>query len=230
VASAGRDVTHADPGGDGVRIGVDIGGTFTDVVVIAPGGRVHFQKIASTPEHPEQAVITGIRGVLEETGIAPREVSEVLHGTTVGSNAVLEKTGARAGLITTRGFRDVLEIGRLRTPEMFDLGWDKPEPLVERRLRREVRGRIAADGSEVEPMSEAELLSVTRELLEEGVDSIALCFINSYRNPAHEQVSSRSRAAAFRCAIGRWRARPRTSGWSSSATSCSTGGPSWAMS
>src|SRR5690606_5532781 len=132
------------------------------------------------------AVIAGISGLISEAGIAPQNVREVVHGTTVGSNTLLQKVGVRAGLIATKGFRDVLEIGRLRTPNMFDLQWEKPEPLVPRRYRLEVEERIAADGSIIVPLSESDVLAAAGQLVEAGVESVAICFINSYRNPAHE--------------------------------------------
>ena len=111
----------------------------------------------------------------------------MLHGTTVGSNTILQRTGARTGLITTRGFRDVLEIGRIRMPDMFDLTWDKPKPLVPRRHRLEVVERIAADGSVVEPLNEASVMAAGEQLVAAGIEAVAICLINSYRNPAHEQ-------------------------------------------
>ncbi len=173
--------------GNGARIGVDIGGTFTDLVLSDGQGRTWFHKCASTPAQPEQAVLTGVVDMLRRAGLQPGDLLEVLHGTTVGSNTLLQQSGARTGLITTRGFRDVLEIGRVRTPDMFDLQWDKPAPLVPRRLRREVTERIAADGTVVTPMDEEELRGVGADLAAAGVESIAICFINSFRNPDHER-------------------------------------------
>jgi N-methylhydantoinase A len=108
------------------RIGVDVGGTFTDLVLIDEAGNVSLLKVPSTPAAPDQAVITGVRQILVQAGLEAGDVTEVLHGTTVGSNTLLQKSGARTGLITTRGFRDVLEIGRVRTPTMFDLTWSSP--------------------------------------------------------------------------------------------------------
>jgi len=171
----------------GARIGVDIGGTFTDLVLSDARGRTWFGKRASTPAQPEQAVLTGIVDILQRAGLRPGDLAEILHGTTVGSNTLLQQSGACTGLITTKGFRDVLEIGRVRTPDMFDLQWDKPKPLVPRRLRREVTERIAADGSVVLPLDEDELRAVGGELAVAGVESIAICFINSFRNPTHER-------------------------------------------
>ena len=112
----------------------------------------------------------------------------MLHGTTVGSNTILQRSGAKTGLITTRGFRDVLEIGRIRMPDMFDLTWDKPKPLVPRRHRLEVAERIAADGTRRRAARRGRASSRPAEqLVGEGIEAVAICLINSYRNPAHEQ-------------------------------------------
>jgi len=179
------------------RVAVDIGGTFTDLVLLSGEGQTHYLKLASTPDHPERAVIDGIAEILETAGLEPADVAEVLHGTTVGSNTLLQKLGATTGLITTKGFRDVLEIGRVRTPDMFDLTWSKPEPLVARRFRREVNERITTDGEVLTPLDVGEVVSVARDLAGDGVHSIAICFLNSYRNPQHEQAAE----AAIRDAL-----------------------------
>ena len=144
---------------DRYRVAVDIGGTFTDIALLTDDGLIHQSKISSTPADPSIAVIEGVGQLLAELSIAPGAIAEVLHGTTVGSNTILQRKGARTGLITTRGFRDVLEIGRIRMPDMFDLTWDKPKPLVPRRHRLEVAERMAADGSSVEPLSEASVIT-----------------------------------------------------------------------
>jgi N-methylhydantoinase A len=170
-----------------VRVAVDIGGTFTDIVVMAGDGVLSESKVSTTPDDPSRAVVAGVAALLKELELDPARVEEVLHGTTVGSNALLQRSGARTGLITTRGFRDVLEIGRIRMPDMFDLTWDKPKPLVPRRHRLEVAERIAADGSVVEPLDEASVAAAAQQLSEAGIESVAVCLINSYRNPAHEQ-------------------------------------------
>jgi len=173
-------------GGNRFRIAVDIGGTFTDIALLTGAGVIHQSKVSSTPSDPSVAVIEGVAQLLSELSLAPEQVAEVLHGTTVGSNTILQRKGARTGLITTQGFRDVLEIGRIRMPDMFDLTWDKPKPLVPRRHRLEVVERIAADGSIVEPLSEASLISAAQALVADGIEAVAVAFINSYRNPAHE--------------------------------------------
>ena len=144
----------------------------------------------------------GLRRAARRNSASTRpEREEVLHGTTVGSNTILQRSGARTGLITTRGFRDVLEIGRIRMPDMFDLTWDKPKPLVPRRHRLEVAERIAADGAIVEPLDEASVDRGRRALVAAGIEAVAICLINSYRNPAHEQrVEAILRAALPRSA------------------------------
>jgi N-methylhydantoinase A len=180
-----------------VRVAVDIGGTFTDIVLMSGDGILHESKVSTTTADPSIAVIEGVHALLRELAIAPSAVAEVLHGTTVASNTILQRSGAATGLITTRGFRDVLEIGRIRMPEMFDLTWSKPKPLVPRRHRLEVRERIAADGTTVEPLDEQGVLDAARELAAAGIASVAICFINSYRNAAHEQRAEALIRTAF---------------------------------
>jgi N-methylhydantoinase A len=175
----------------GARIGVDIGGTFTDLVLLDAAGTCFSRKVPSTPANPAEAVITGIELILADAGLKAADVSEVLHGTTVGSNTLLQKVGAKTGLLTTKGFRDVLEIGRIRTPDMFDLTWDKPLPLVRRQLRREIKERMDARGNVLQAIDQDEVAQTGRELVALGVESVAICFINSYRNPAHELMAER---------------------------------------
>ena len=173
----------------GVRVGIDIGGTFTDLVLATVDGRLCLSKVSSTPRDPSNAVVEGLQQLLDRLSINPFDITEIVHGTTVGSNTILERSGACTGLITTRGFRDILEIGRIRTPAMFNLAWEKPEPLVERHYRREISERVAADGSVVLPIDLGELETVGGELVSEGVEAIAVCFINSYANSAHEKAA-----------------------------------------
>ncbi|MBN3753702.1 hydantoinase/oxoprolinase family protein [Paraburkholderia sp. Tr-20389] len=171
------------------RIGVDIGGTFTDLVLLDDKGQVTFTKVSSTPAAPEEAVLTGVERILKQAGLKTDDVTEVLHGTTVGSNTMLQKVGAKSGLITTKGFRDVLEIGRVRTPTMFDLTWDKPVPLVERRYRLEVDERTLASGEVHRPTPIDEVLKAGEFFRSEGVESVAICFINSYKNAENEAAA-----------------------------------------
>jgi N-methylhydantoinase A len=179
------------------RLGVDIGGTFTDLVLMLDDATTFAAKVASTPAAPEAAVLIGLDIVLDAAGLEPAALVEVLHGTTVGSNTLLQKRGARCGLVTTRGFRDVLEIGRLRTPAMFDLRWDKPEPLVARRYRLEVDERVMADGSVARTVDLDAVREAGRYFVAEGIASVAICFINSYANPANERAAADALVAAF---------------------------------
>ncbi len=119
----------------GFRVGVDIGGTFTDIVFLGPDGELHTQKVSSSVDNYARAIVDGLDTIFQTTGLSGIDIDEVLHGTTVASNAILELKGARTGLITTKGFRDVLEIRNLRMPRLYDLTWEKPPPLVERYLR-----------------------------------------------------------------------------------------------
>lgn len=167
------------------RIGVDVGGTFTDVILHEADGRARVHKILSTPPNYDRAVVDSVAG-LTTNGQAVT-VAEVVHGTTVATNAVIERLGAETALVTTRHFRDVLELRRLRIPHMYDLFWRKPPPLVERRLRFEVSERMAADGTVVQPLDEVDMRTVAARLRELGIDSVAVCFLHSYLHPAHEQ-------------------------------------------
>src|SRR5258706_11743376 len=128
------------------RVGVDVGGTFTDIVLLGSDGAIHTKKVSSSVSNYAQAIVEGLAEVFRETGLAGDAIEEVRHGTTVASNAILERKGARVGLITTKGFRDVLEIRTLRMPRLYDIGWTKPEPLVERYLRQVVDERIDHKG------------------------------------------------------------------------------------
>ncbi|HSE02726.1 MAG TPA: hydantoinase/oxoprolinase family protein [Methylomirabilota bacterium] len=179
------------------RVGVDIGGTFTDIVLRLADGTLRVSKVSSTPEDPALAVVRGLEALLRAAAVSPAAVVEVVHGTTVASNTILQKKGARVGLLTTRGFRDVLEIGRVRTPDLFDLSWEKPEPLVPRRRRLEVDERIAADGAVVRPLDEAGLLAAAERLVADGADVIAVSFLNSYVDATHERRAERLLVARF---------------------------------
>ena len=176
-----------------LRIGVDIGGTFTDLVAISGDGVVTTHKTASTPHDYGEGIIVGIRALLGDRGGA---VSDVLHATTVGSNTVLESKGAKTALITTRGFRDILEIRDLRMPVLYDIGWTKPRALVERRLRLEVDEKMRPDGSVAVALDRDSMGPVIDRLRSENVASVAICLLHSYANPAHEQdVAALVRAA-----------------------------------
>jgi hypothetical protein len=128
------------------RVGVDVGGTFTDIVLLGDDGTVHTKKVSSSVRDYAQAIVDGLDELFRETGLSGAALEEIRHGTTVASNAILEHKGARTGLITTKGFRDVLEIRTLRMPRLYDMAWTKPPPLVERYLRRVVDERVDAEG------------------------------------------------------------------------------------
>ncbi len=170
------------------RVGVDIGGTFTDIVFLGEDGTLHTKKISSSVGNYAQAIAEGLEDVFRETGLGGADVEEVRHGTTVASNAILELKGARTGLITTKGFRDVLEIRNLRMPRLYDLTWQKPPPLVERYLRAVVDERVTAVGEIERSLDVADAECVVDSLLAEGIEAIAVCLLHSYANPAHEQM------------------------------------------
>jgi N-methylhydantoinase A len=169
------------------RIGADIGGTFTDLVVLGSDGTLYSKKISSSVGEYEAAIADGLADLFDETGLTPGDVGHLLHATTVASNAILEKKGAKTGLITTEGFRDVLEIRNLRMPRLYDLHWEKPVPLIERHLRLTVQERINHAGEIETPLDPEEAKRAVQRLLEEGVEAIAVCLINSYANDIHER-------------------------------------------
>src|SRR5438309_11027910 len=168
------------------RAGVDIGGTFTDIVLLGDEGERYTKKVSSTVDDYARAITEGLAELLAETGAEANGIIELLHGTTIASNAILEHKGARTGLITTKGFRDVLEIRNLRMPRLYDMSWTKPPPLVERRLRTEVDERINAEGGVDKALDAASVEKAAGFLRDEGVEAIAICLLHSYLNPAHE--------------------------------------------
>ncbi|MFZ9487631.1 MAG: hydantoinase/oxoprolinase family protein [Alphaproteobacteria bacterium] len=168
------------------RVGVDIGGTFTDIVLLGSDGTIHTKKISSSVDNYARAIVEGLVEVFREQGLSGADIEEIRHGTTVASNAILEHKGARTGLVTTKGFRDVLEIRTLRMPRLYDLTWSKPEPLVERYLRQVVDERVDAQGRVERALDPADAERAIDRLLAEKVEAIAICLINSFANPAHE--------------------------------------------
>lgn len=178
------------------RIGIDVGGTFTDFTLLDESdGRVHFHKVASTPADPSEAIATGIADLLAAQGLAPDQVGHIGHGTTVATNLVIERRGALAGLLTTRGFRDVLEIGRQTRPHLYDYARGKPPPLIAREHRIELDERVDARGEVVRALAGSELDAAVLCLRRAGVRSIAVCFLHAYRNAGHE---AQARAAIER--------------------------------
>ncbi|MBI1728298.1 MAG: hydantoinase/oxoprolinase family protein [Candidatus Rokubacteria bacterium] len=173
-------------------LGIDIGGTFTDIVVYDhDSGRQWSRKVLTTHEDPARAVASGVAALLGEGRLAPAHFTRVVHATTLFTNALIERKGARTGLITTAGFRDTLEIGRERKYELYDLQIAKPEPLVPRNLRLEVAERSRADGGVERRLDTAQLESRARALVQAGVESIAVVFLHAYANPRHEAHAAR---------------------------------------
>ncbi|MDH3233042.1 MAG: hydantoinase/oxoprolinase family protein [Alphaproteobacteria bacterium] len=170
----------------GYRVGIDIGGTFTDIVLSGPGGVRHAYKTLSTPDDYGRGIVAGIKGALDAAALKPEAIDRVVHATTVATNTILEHKGAKTALITTEGFRDVLEMRRLRIPEMYALNYPKPAPLVPRRLRFEVRERLGPDGAVLVPLDEASVERAIERIAAAGVDAVAVCLIHSYANPDHE--------------------------------------------
>ena len=171
---------------EGGRLGVDIGGTFTDVALEARGRRCS-AKILTTPEAPERAVLDAIHTVLREAALAPLDMSIIIHGTTLATNAIIERKGAKTALLTTEGFRDTIEIRHENRFEQYDVNIDLPPPLVPRRRRFPVRERIDARGRVLMPLDEAGLSSLADRLAAEGIESVAIGFLHSFTNPAHER-------------------------------------------
>ena len=169
------------------RVGIDIGGTFTDLVLLGDAGRALTVKVPSTPDDYSRSIAESLEVALPRIGVSGQEIDEVIHGTTVATNALLEKRGVRTGLVTTAGFRDVLEIRRLRMPRLYDLRWQKPEALAARTDRVEVRERIDHTGRVVEPLDEGSVRAALGKLQANGVEAIAVALINSYVNDRHER-------------------------------------------
>ncbi len=172
----------------GVRVGVDIGGTFTDIMVFdATSGRFHIGKKLTTPDDPSRAVAEGLVETLQDAGITPQAVRRIVHGTTLVTNAIIERKGVPTALITTRGFRDAVEIGREHRYDLYDIFLELPKPLVPRRLRLELDERILADGSVLTPVDPEQVKDLALHLAESGVDAVAVALLHSYRNPEHER-------------------------------------------
>ena len=168
------------------RIGVDIGGTFTDLVLLRDDEVVAVEKVLTTPSDPSLAVAEGIQRLLQQT--RPSHVREVVHATTLVPNALIERTGAVTALVTTRGFRDALAIRREHRYDLYDLFLELPEPLVPRHRRWEVNERVRADGSIDTPLEVGQVRKLGRQARRERVESLAVCLLHSYRNPAHERM------------------------------------------
>jgi N-methylhydantoinase A len=180
-----------------IRVGADIGGTFTDLVILGTDRSVRTIKVLSTPDDFGRAVVASVQSFLARSEMPPAAVGEIDHGTTVATNAILEKKGARVGLLTTKGFRDVLEIRRVRLPVLYDLTWQKPEPIVPRERRLEVPERVGPDGEVRQPLDLDAARSAMEKLKGKGVEALAVCFLHSYARPEHEQAVGKLAAEYF---------------------------------
>ena len=171
-----------------LRIAADIGGTFTDVTLIGEDGVVTTRKVPSTPDDYARAVVDGIIALIEQLGLRPEDVGDVLHGCTVATNAILEGKGAKTALITTKGFRDILELRRIRMPRLYEPLYVKPEPLVPRKRRFEVTERLGADGRVVVPLDRNDVMAAVQGIRESEAEAVAVTFLNSYAEGKHERI------------------------------------------
>ncbi len=170
------------------RAAVDIGGTFTDLVLLDQStGRLHRHKVLTTPRAPEEGALAGLRQLCDRAGIAVSQLDAIIHATTLVTNALLERTGAPTALLTTEGFRDILEMGKEQRYDIYDLFLRFPEPLVPRRWRVGIRERITRDGEVRVPLDRDQVRRALRALVRQGVAAVAVCFLHAYRNPVHEQ-------------------------------------------
>jgi N-methylhydantoinase A len=169
------------------RVGIDIGGTFTDMLLVGDDGSAVIAKTLTTPGDPSLAVENALGPVLENGSVDGRQRGTLIHGTTLVTNALIERKGALTALLTTSGFRDAVEIGREHRYELYDLNLDLPKPLVPRHLRFDVPERMAADGSILQELDEAFVRKLVGELRDKGIKAIGVCYLNSFRNPAHEK-------------------------------------------
>ena len=181
-----------------LSLGIDIGGTFTDIVVFDPStGQARIGQVSTTPDDPADGAVDGVQRLLTAHDIAPQRIGRVVHATTLFTNALIERKGARTGLITTAGFRDTLEIGRERKYELYDLFIEMPTPLVKRAWRREVAERLAPDGTVEVPLDIDALLREAAALVDDGVESLAVVFLHAYANAAHEGAAAEALGRRF---------------------------------
>jgi N-methylhydantoinase A len=176
----------------GLRCGVDIGGTFTDLVIVdEKSATIYIDKCLTTPTDPSVGVLSGLTSLTKEYGLDPKDIANIIHATTLMTNALIERKGAKTGLVTTKGFRDVLEIGREIRYDLYDLFLELPQPLVPRQLRKEVSERTTSDGQIYTALDVDELKEVAGELEDAGVKAVAVCFLHSYVNSEHELTARR---------------------------------------
>ncbi|PSH60855.1 hydantoinase/oxoprolinase family protein [Phyllobacterium sophorae] len=171
-----------------IRVGIDVGGTFTDLVLVDDRTKTTiFGKELTSQDDPSRSMLEGLQKLLDAHGVAWTDVANIVHATTLVTNAIIERKGTKVGLITTRGFRDVLEIGNETRYELYDLSFEKPAPLVARQLRLEVSERIGVDGGVITPLDESDVAAAAGVLRGHSVEAVAVCLLHGYRNPSHEQ-------------------------------------------
>ncbi len=181
-----------------IRVGVDVGGTFTDFVLVDEKRDLIFTgKRLTTPDDPSVAITEGLERLVEEAGTGIPELDAVVHGTTLVANTMIERKGARIGLITTKGFRDSLEMGKEIRYDLYDLFFEKPKPLAPRYLRFEIDERVDARGRVLRPLDEAALQAAAKQLVDEGIEAIAVCFMHAYANDVHERRAKKLLEAAY---------------------------------
>ena len=169
-------------------IGVDVGGTFTDFSVAIPAkGTKFLHKVASTPDHPERAIVEGITEILDRYALSAANIQLIAHGTTVGTNALIQRKCGKVALVTSEGFRDLLELGRQTRPKVYDIHLDHPPPLVERRNRYEVKQRRRSDGTQMIPLVPEQIIKLAAVLTKEDIDCAVVCFLHSYAFPEDEE-------------------------------------------
>ena len=183
--------TSSEQIASGFRISADIGGTFTDIACLSPEGTLTTAKTPTTPDDYARAILAAIAEVTDRLGLAPDRFDEILHASTIATNAILEGKGARTALVTTEGFRDVLELRRIRVPRLYEPLYRKPAPLVPRRLRMEVPERLGPRGEVVRDLDTDAVRTVAAHLADQAVEAVAICFLHSYTNPDHEREAER---------------------------------------
>ena len=169
-------------------LAADVGGTFTDVLWMDESKGIHAAKVLSKPDAYVEGIEAGVLRAMSNGGASTEDVARFVHGTTIATNTIISRTGPRVVLVTTLGFRDVLEIARIRTPQLYNLRWEKPPPLVPRDRRLEVRERIGADGEIITALSPDEIQRVAGEISRLNPDAVAICFLNSHANSSHEEM------------------------------------------
>ena len=179
------------------RLAFDVGGTFTDIVLVDSAGALTIEKVLTTPESPEEGAQLGTESALARCSAAVRDVELAVHGTTLVTNAIIERRGAPTGMLTTAGFEDVIEIGLGERYDMYDLFLPFPEPIVERRLRLGVPERVDSAGKVITPLDEDSVRTALAALAAEGIEAVAVCFINAHANQEHEERAAAIAREAF---------------------------------